>query len=494
MTEHPVLLLLAALLVGATVLPIQGLAQAQDDSQRLTEHPRVKQALTLLDRWASAELTYNEIPGASLAVVHDQERLWAKGWGMKQPTENEEATPKTLYSVCSISKLFTSVAAMTLWEEGKIELNDRVEEHLSWFALEERQSGLPLTLESLLTHSSGLPRESDYPYWSPPNFDFPDRQEIRTRIRDQRSLYPSQRYFQYSNLGLTLIGEVVAATSDTTYSAYVQEEVLGPLNLESTSPSLPWTSEWMATGYSAITRSGDRDPVPSFQAEGLAPAAGYASSVLDLTELAAWQFRLLEGGDEEVLKPPTLEKMHNVHWVDPDWDVHWGLGFSVWQVDEKTYVGHGGSCPGFRSHLALRPDKKLGAAFAANANGTNSQKFTETAIQILAPAVSAANDTTEAPSSPPPAFEKYVGNYSTQPWGGEIAVIPWKGGLAFVELPTEAPLEELEELKHVEGNTFRRVRENDELGEPVRFRTDESGRVDALIHHSNAWPRIRDGR
>ena len=82
MTKHSVLLLLAALLVGATVLPSQGLARAQDDSLRLAEHSRVEQALTLLDRWASAELTYNEIPGASLAVVHDQERLWTKGWGM----------------------------------------------------------------------------------------------------------------------------------------------------------------------------------------------------------------------------------------------------------------------------------------------------------------------------------------------------------------------------------------------------------------------------
>lgn len=73
-------------------------------------------------------------------------------------------------------------------------------------------------------------------------------------------------------------------------------------------------------------------------------------------------------------------------------------------------------------------------------------------------------------------------------------MIPWKGGLAFVELPTGDPLEGLEELTHVEGNTFRRVRENDELAEPVWCRTDDSGRVDALIQHSNVWPRIRDGR
>ncbi len=121
----------------------------------VADYPRVRQAVGLIDVWVEAKLAYNEVPGASLAVVHDQERLWANGWGMARPDDGAPATPETIYSICSISKLFTSVSAMNLREAGQLELNDRVEEHLSWFTLEERHRGLPITAESMLTHSSG---------------------------------------------------------------------------------------------------------------------------------------------------------------------------------------------------------------------------------------------------------------------------------------------------------------------------------------------------
>lgn len=470
-------------------LALSDAAPAQQPSS-VADHPRVRQAAELLDVWAEAELAYNEIPGASLAVVHDQERLWAKGWGMARPEAGTPATPETIYSICSISKLFTSTAAMNLWEDGELELNDPVEEHLSWFTLEERHRGLPITVESLLTHSSGLPRESDYPYWSPPKFDFPTQQEIRKRLSNQETLYPPERYFQYSNLGLTLVGEIVSTVSGAPYSEYVTDSVLKPLNLESTAPSIPWNSDRMAAGYSAITRDGGRSAVPSFEADGVAPAAGYSSTVLDLTDFASWQLRLLEADSSEILESSTLRKMHNVHWVDPDWDIHWGLGFVVWREDDETFVGHGGSCPGFRSQLALQPGNQLAAAFAANANGVDARKFAQTAIQVLAPAVSAAEDTATEASTTPEELTKYTGRYSTQPWGGEIAVIRWKDGLAMLDLPTDDPLDSLEELKHIEGDTFRRVRENDDLAEPIRFRTDEAGEVEALVQHSNAWPRV----
>lgn len=494
----PYLLLAAAVLAASSALAREGASPPTTYEVRhppLAEHPRVAQAVELLDAWAGAELTYRQVPGASMAVVHDGELLWAGSWGQARPEEGAPATPETLYSICSISKLFTSVAAMDLWEEGRLELDDPVAEHLEWFELEDRHRGLPITVESLLTHSSGLPREADFPYWSPPDFDFPSRREIRRRLPSQETLYPAETYFQYSNLGLTLAGEIVAEVSGRPYADHVRDRVLNPLGLEDTSPSIPWESAGsrMAAGYSALTRTGEREPVPPFDAEGVAPAAGYASTVLDLARFASWQLRLLEADSAEVLRPSTLRKMHRVHWVDPDWDVHWGLGFVVWRQDDATFVGHGGSCPGFRSHLAIQPSTRLAAAFAANASGVPSGRFTENAHRILAPAVAAAQDTAAEPPSPDPTFGRYTGRYSTHPWGGEIAVLPWKDGLAMVDLPTDDPMDALQELRHVEEHTFRRIRDDGELGETVRFLVDDSGRVEALLHHSNRWPRITPG-
>ena len=64
----------------------------------------------------------------------------------------------------------------------------------------------PITIRSALTHSSGLPRESDYPYWTDPAFPFPTAEKFKNKLSEQRTLYPASTFFQYSNLGMALLG------------------------------------------------------------------------------------------------------------------------------------------------------------------------------------------------------------------------------------------------------------------------------------------------
>ena len=76
----------------------------------VADDPRVKDALNLLDVWFDAQQAYHNIPGISAAVVYDQELLWSRGFGYADVARKIEATPTTIYSICSISKLFTSVS------------------------------------------------------------------------------------------------------------------------------------------------------------------------------------------------------------------------------------------------------------------------------------------------------------------------------------------------------------------------------------------------
>src|SRR5210317_1135514 len=99
---------------------------------------------------------------------------------------------------------------MQLRDADKLTLWDSVGKHLDWFDIAQEYDGSgPITIESLLTHSSGLPRESDFPYWNGPDFPFPTRQQMIAKLKTQNTLYPAQRYFQYSNLALSLAGEIV---------------------------------------------------------------------------------------------------------------------------------------------------------------------------------------------------------------------------------------------------------------------------------------------
>ena len=188
--------------------------------QPLADDSGVAEALHLLDTWMDAAQAYGGIPGASLAVVHDQELVWARGFGFAHVEREEPATPSTMYSVCSISKLFTAVGVLQLRDEGKLDLDDPVAQHLGWFRIQDEfaEAGA-VTVEGLLTHTSGLPREAKAPYWTGPDYPFPTHEEIVATLPTQSMLYPPRTYYQYSNLALTLAGEIVAAASGQAYES-----------------------------------------------------------------------------------------------------------------------------------------------------------------------------------------------------------------------------------------------------------------------------------
>ena len=448
------------------------------------------EAIRIMDTWLEAQRDYDRLPGISAAVVRDQEILWSKGFGFADLSKKVETTPQTIYSICSISKLFTSIAVMQLRDAGKLRLDDRAAEVLPWFNLRQQypDSG-PITVRSLLTHSSGLPRESAHPYWTGPDFPFPTSDQVKEKLGSQETLYPASTYFQYSNLGLSLLGEIVAHVSGQSFEDYVNENILTPLRLAATRPRLP-RSLWggkLATGYSALTRRGKRNPVAFFQARGIAPAAGFSSTVQDLARFASWQFRLLEKGGKEILRASTLREMHRVHWMDPDWKTTWGLGFSVYQVDGRTFVGHGGSCPGYRSALVIDPQKKWAYVVMINAGGVNPGKYATGIREILEKAREAKKDDKE----PKVDSEVYSGVYSSQPWGSETVVVPWQGELALFSLPTNSPARGMTLLKFEKDDTFRRVRKNKELAERVIFERDKSGKVIRMLWNNNYRKKIK---
>ncbi len=287
---------------------------------------------------------------------------------------------------------------------------------------------------------------------------------------------------------MTLLGEIVAEVSGMPYQKYIEENILKPLRLANTRTKLPeslWRGK-LATGYTAKKRDGTRSMLPLFQAEGIAAAAGFSSTVEDLARFASWQFRLLEKGGEEILKASTLREMQRVHWVNPDWKTTWGLGFSVREVDGRTMVGHGGSCPGYRSTLNIDTRKKQAFIVMINAQGVSPGKYATGMRDILKKATDKAKEEKATVD-----LEAYAGHYNAQPWWGETAVLPWQGKLAVFGLPSENPAKGLTLLKHIEGDTFRRLRKDETLGEEVKFERDKTGKVVRMWQHSNYENKIR---
>lgn len=457
---------------------------SQKDEKDYTE------AFNLVEVWLEAQKDFEHLPGITAIVVKDQEILWDGAFGMANIEDKVKAESSTLCSICSISKLFTSVAIMKLYDEGKLRLDDQVSDVLPWYNLEQQypESG-PITIRTLLTHSSGLPREAAYPYWTEPDFPFPTQEEIKSKLGEQETLYPSSTYFQYSNLGLTLLGEIVEEVSGISFEEYVSKNILVPLGLSDTRTELPESlyGKKLAIGYGALTREHKREKINLFQANGIRPAAGFSSNVINLGNFASWQFRLMDSTITEILKPSTLKYMQRVHWTDPDWKTTWGLGFKVYKdSDGNTWIGHGGNCPGYRSALLLNPKNKLAYSVMINANGTNPVKYVYGINKIL----SKVKVPNEKDSSKVKDLKEYVGYFTDQPWEAEIYIGTWQGKLVTFSLPSNSPWESLTFFKQIDGDTFQRIRDDKELGETLVFERDENGEIIRFKRHGNYAKKI----
>lgn len=445
--------------------------------------------LDLVGMWLDAQRAYDGVPGISAAIVRDQDLVWSASFGLADVAGRRPARDNTIYGICSISKLFTGIAAMQLRDQGRLRLDDPVDKLLPWYDLAQNYpDSPPVTLEGLLTHSSGLPRESDTPYWAGPDFAFPTREEVRALLDTQSTLYPAQRYYQYSNLGLTLVGEIVAQQSGEDYAAYVRRHILEPLELTDTAIGFPTDerASRIATGYGFPGRDGAPPPMPRYDTRGITPAAGFTSTSLDLARFAAWQFRLLGGGPDEVLNANTLREMQRVQWMDQDWSVARGLAFGVYRLGERTVTGHAGDCPGFNTRLFLDPVSRVAVIVMANRNQTDVDGYAATIYDILE-----AEGPADSPGGPAGAnLGDYVGSYDARPWHGEDIVFRWAEGLALTSLPTIDPLADMVQLRHVEGDRFRTVRSDGTPGHEVAFRRDPQGRVSHMVYHSLPLPRL----
>jgi CubicO group peptidase (beta-lactamase class C family) len=429
------------------------------------------------------------VPAVSAAVVIGQAVVWRRGHGSIDLAQRVPAAPDSIYSICSISKLLTAVAMMQLWEQGKLSLDDDVARWVPDFAIRRHDvdSG-PITLRALLSHSAGLPREADAPYWNAPAYAFPDRGTLYQRLREQTTVDRVGNRFQYSNLGMAVLGDVVAAVSGQPYEDYVQQQVLAPLKMADTRPRLPVGDARLATGFGARQRDAGRSPLPPFDARALAAAAGYSSTVDDLAQFARWQFRLLKDGGRELLKVSTLREMQRVQWTDPDGKNTWGLGFAVSRDGAHTVVSHAGWCPGYRSAIALMPQQQL--AVVSMVNSGDAAGVAPYARQIRQLMVKGLTLPVAVPGPDKPVLADYAGRYASQPWSSELVVLPWGEQLAMLGLPSTDPAGEMELLKPSGRDRFRFVRADGSLGAELVFERDAQGVVSGYRQWSQRSARL----
>ena len=443
-------------------------------------HPDVASNIDLLSAWIESQMAYSGQPGLSIGIVHDQELVWARAFGFANVEKQIAASPTTRYRIASITKLFTSTAILILRDEGKVQLDDPIARHLPWFDIRQRYPDAPpITIRHLLTHTSGLPREAAFPYWTDSNF--PTRDQLRTALPHQETTHPTETRWKYSNLALSLAGEIVAAVSGADYEDFVQQRILNPLGMTDSHVRSPDPDDpKLAVGYGRRMPGGARSTSPFTDSGSITPAANMATTVEDLARFAMLQFRDRQTGGDQILRGSTLQEMQRVHWIDPSWKLGWGLGFNIIRERDVTYVGHGGSVQGYRTRLLLCPADKTAVIVLTNADDCDPLLYADRAFRWVAPAIVKRAVPEPKPATPDPGWHRYIGRYRDA-WSDRQVMIH-NGKLVIIDPTLLHPMESLATLTPVAEHTFRHETKDGyrSPGALAVFEVDGDGKVQRL--------------
>jgi CubicO group peptidase (beta-lactamase class C family) len=327
-----------------------------------------------LPEFVDGVATRHPTVGLAVGVVDRQGGSRFHGHGVADIETRAPITETTVFRVASITKTFTAIAIMQLWEQGRIDLDGPVSDYLHSYELVPRTaSSPPTTVRQLLTHTAGLPEVAHVRRVFQP--DFGESVEAGRRLPTLAEFYgghlqlgaePGSRFI-YNNHGPATLGQIVEDLTEQSLAEYFHECLFDPLGMADSSLIRSARLEQRrATGYeigrSGVRRVAERDMV----------TAGAASIYSTPSDMGHYLSAILGQGSNEhgtILRPETMDLMFDAHYQPDPRVPGMGLGFFRRFVGGNVVVGHQGSHPGFHSQILLAPGP--GLAVMAFTNGAN---------------------------------------------------------------------------------------------------------------------------
>lgn len=451
----------------------------------VADHPDVLGAERLFEAWLRGQMAYRGLPGVAVGVVHDQQLVWAKGFGLADVDAKIAVTPATKFRMASHSKLFTATAVMQLRDAGKIRLDDPLSKHLPWFAIQPAEADdPPITIEELLTHSSGLPREAG-PHWS--ELAFPDAGGVRAYVKEHRAAYPPEVRWKYSNLAYTLAGMAVEAVSGETFPGYVQKHIFDPLGMASS--SIDKEVPGLAVGYGRRMPDGSREKMRFVDARAMAAATGVTSTVEDMAKFVSLQFRTGKPGGAQILSTGALREMHRVRRLENNWTRGNAIGFAVTREKDKVYVGHGGSYPGYKTQTTVQLDDKVGVIVLTNGDDSAPAEIATRLMATVGEAVAKAAPAAAKPVSWDASWKRYAGLYRSR--NNDTEVVELNKRLVLIDPTGPDPSSQMR-LEPLGNGLFRleAATGGSAVGEVVRF-VEKDGKVTRMYIGDSFTDRVK---
>jgi CubicO group peptidase (beta-lactamase class C family) len=316
--------------------------------------------------------TYN-VPGAALALIKDGKIVLEKGYGFRDLAARAPVTTATLFNIGSISKSFTALGIAQLIDQHHVDLDAPVIRYVPDLRLSDPKARQTVTLRQLLSHSSGLPADEQWPRQVPPT-----REGIVGEFANMPITAQPGTRFQYCSRCIVLAAYVLERITGRSWEAYTRAHIFEPVGMTTAS-----------FGPLALEQAPDRAqpyhydvvlgqvPVPSARLQYLDPLAPAGGINASIDEMA--RYVLLQLGDgtifgHRVVMAKMLSELHRPEIaVGADWapsalaeNPHYALGWFTADVRGFHLVLHSGANPGFRASIVLVPSFKAAVVILIN--------------------------------------------------------------------------------------------------------------------------------
>ncbi|MGC4189778.1 MAG: serine hydrolase domain-containing protein [Thermomicrobiales bacterium] len=309
------------------------------------------------------------VPGIAAAVFHDGE-LAETAAGVASIVTKMPLVPDALFQVGSISKVFATTLAMTLVDEGKLDLDAPVITYVPDLPLGDPDARGVITMRHLLSHSSGLEGDRFANYG---RGDDASTRAIANFGKLEQWVSPGT-LFAYCNAGFYLVGRICEILTGQTFEQALQERVLTPWGLEHT---VLFAEDAItrphAVGHDLLSREeGFAIARPYWDRRHATPAGGVLSTVGDLVRFARAHLADGELDGTRVLSGDAAQAMRQEEIAvgpgDATFGSAYGLGWSLKSQDGVLRIGHGGATDGFRAQVTAVPEKGFVIAMLTNAD------------------------------------------------------------------------------------------------------------------------------
>jgi CubicO group peptidase (beta-lactamase class C family) len=315
-----------------------------------------------LDGVIPLQLQKGDIAGAVVSVVKDGKIVFARGYGYADVARHTPVTvDATLFRIGSVSKTFTWTAVMQLVEQGKIDLDRDVNAYIDFKV--PATFGKPVTMQNLMTHTAGF--EEAIKDLMVPSDLRPMKEWLPSHL--PRQIYPPGTTPAYSNYGATLAGYIVERVSGQSFDAYIEKNILGPLNLTRTTFAQPLPLELaplMSKGY----RVASQPPKP-FELVQTQPAGSVSATAENMSRYMIAYLDDGGSGVPQLMKPETKHLMFSrAFGTAPELN---GMAHGFYEESHNGHriVGHGGDTQWFHSDMHLMPDDHVGFFVSYNSVG-----------------------------------------------------------------------------------------------------------------------------